>query len=135
MKNKTVSTSFSTLVVKCLQNNGKGFTIKKIAHIIEENQDLVERIQNGQQGFLINHLLKIEKASKEPLPLMLLREIEKGRIPHEGVNAHKNLCRVVAAYDRLLNTLRSEQTRAIEIKSVRRPKSMRKTRPAVMKND
>ncbi|MCK4793238.1 MAG: hypothetical protein KAV87_56430 [Desulfobacteraceae bacterium] len=131
MKNKTVSTSFSTFVMNCLQINGKGFTIKKIAHIIEENQDLVERIRNGQQGFKINHLLKIEKISKEPLPLMLLREIEKGRIPREEVNAYKNLCRVVAAYERLLNTLRSEQTHGIEIKSVTRPKSMRKTRPVV----
>lgn len=135
MKNKTVSTSFSTFVINCLQKNSKGFTNKKIADIIEEDQDLVERIRNGKQGFKIKHLLKIEKASNEPLTLMVLREIESGRIPHEEKDAYKNLRNVIMAYVSLLNTLSSEQIPAIKIKSVTRPKRIRKTQPAVRKND
>jgi len=77
MRNKTVSNSFSKFVIQCLQNNDADFTSQKMASFIDEEEKFVEDILKGNQTFKIYHLQKIGKVCKKPLPLMLMKEIEK----------------------------------------------------------
>lgn len=119
MKNKSVSKSFSIFVINCLKNNGMKLTNRKIANLIDEQRNFVEDILQGKENFTVGHLQKIGEFCKVPLPLMLMKEIEKKPVPAGRKSTHQNLCEVISAYQNLRVTQSSGSTSDIQTESRR----------------
>ncbi len=127
MKNKSVSKPFSSFIIKCLKNNGKNLTNRKIASLIDKPGSFIEDILEGKENFTIGQLQKIGGVYKGSLPLILMEEIEKQPIPASMRNAHKNLRGVINAYENIRVTQSSGSTGGVQIEIAEIKTTRRKT--------
>jgi len=62
-------------IVKLLQS--RGLTLKQIGEMIGHTESYISRVARGQRSFTIEHLTSLEKQLREPLPVLLLKSIDK----------------------------------------------------------
>jgi len=69
-ENTQISSGLSSDIVKHLRRDGK--TLKEIGKLAGLSESFISRVGKGERSFTVKHLLKLEKALKQPLPLLII---------------------------------------------------------------
>lgn len=103
-KGKRISSSFSAVIVSRLQDeaqNQKGIGVDEIANVLEVEPETIKRIKDGEEGFTVEQLVKIEKAFGNPISSLLLREVEEKKNPTDVQDECEDLIKLLKTGDRL----------------------------------
>lgn len=67
----------------------QGMTLRAIADMIGLSESFISRVARKERCFTIEHLLDFEKATGQPLPLLLLKAISKESVSEELTDLYK----------------------------------------------
>jgi len=79
MEKRQVKATLSSDLVKHFQK--RGMTILEIAKLTGLSESFISRVANRERSFTIDHLVKIERSVRQPLPLLLLEALSQESIP------------------------------------------------------
>jgi DNA-binding transcriptional MerR regulator len=79
--------TISRNVVKYLQ--AKGMELKKIGALLDLSESFISRVGRRERSFTLEHLDKLEKMLKKPLPIILIEAVEMSSVPKDLRNAYK----------------------------------------------
>lgn len=74
--NVAIRRSLSAKVVKYLRNE-EGKTLKQIGKSAGLSESYLSRVSRGERNFRLDHLIKLAKSLRKPLPLLLLDATNK----------------------------------------------------------
>jgi transcriptional regulator with XRE-family HTH domain len=80
MIKRQAKTALSSDLVKYFRR--QGLTLHEIAEKIEVSESFISRVANKERSFTIEHLLMLERSTREPLPLLLLHAMDEATIPN-----------------------------------------------------
>jgi transcriptional regulator with XRE-family HTH domain len=83
MKAPVTAASLSSDLVWYLRHQ-QGKTLRQIGEMIAVSESYVSRVANGERNFTIEHLVMFERMLGQPLPILLLEAVWKGRVPAES---------------------------------------------------
>ena len=79
-ENTPISRILSSEIVKYLRTGRK---LKEISELAGLSESFISHIGKGERAFKLEHLLKLEKALGEPLPLLLLKATDADSLTEE----------------------------------------------------
>ena len=93
MGTKYISQTLSQSIVTHLRK--KGMTLKQIGDLMGVSESFVSYVKSGDRNFTITRLRKLEKALKQPLPLLFLETVDATSIPKELAPQYEALRKVL----------------------------------------
>ena len=88
-ENTQISSGLSSDIVKYLQQNSR--TLKQIGKLAGLSESFISRVGKGERSFTIKHLLKLEKAVGQPLPLLLIEATKEDSLTGEMRELYRSL--------------------------------------------
>ena len=81
MKEEIIYRSYSSKIIQMLVK--RGYTLTQIAMMADVTKSYMSRVNAGTRGLTLDHLVKLEIALGEPLPLLWVRSIPISSVPKE----------------------------------------------------
>ncbi len=82
-------------LVKYLQ--AQGMTLRQIGERMGLSESFVSRVASRKRSFTIEHLLRLQEAMGQPLPLLLLEAITEDSVPESLAPLYEKAREVLAA--------------------------------------
>lgn len=96
---RSVHPAVSSDIVRYLQD--QGMTLRKIGGILRLSESFISRVRNGQRSFTLEHLTRLERAIKKPLPIILMEATQLNSVPKEVRHVYAAFRDFVAGLGRL----------------------------------
>lgn len=92
---ESVYSTVSRDIVKYLRSQGQ--TLDQIGKSMGLSESFISRVLKGERSLTLNHLAKLEKVLKKPLPLILLESVDAKSAPSELRTLYEAFRGVMAA--------------------------------------
>jgi transcriptional regulator with XRE-family HTH domain len=92
---RSVLSRLSADLVKHLVAGGR--TLDEVAALLGVKKSYVSRVKNRQRSLTVDHLVRLEKKLRRPLPLLLLEAIPEESVPDELKPAYRDAGRLFRA--------------------------------------
>ena len=97
LRHRQISPTLSSEIVNYLWQSG--MTLKRIGSLIGElSESFICRVGSGHRNFTIEHLLKLQEALQQPLPLLLIAANKKASRTREMRNFYPPLRRDLKSF-------------------------------------
>lgn len=84
-----ISPGLSCDIVRYLRQNNR--TLAQIGELTGSTKSFISRVAKGERNFTVQHLLRLEKALRQPLPLLLIDAINEDSLSKEMRKLYRSL--------------------------------------------